>query len=150
VRKLLVREAEKVKQVKAKMAASSPPAEVDPDVEALVRDVIARVADKWTMLILEVLSEHGEQRFTRLGELVGNISQKMLTKTIRQMERDGLVTRTIHPVIPPRVEYKLTELGSSLGAAFCGVWIWADEHCNEVEEARQKFDMSSKQRNALA
>jgi DNA-binding HxlR family transcriptional regulator len=117
-----------------------PPAEVDPEVEALVREIIGRVADKWTMLVLEVLEEHGEQRFTRLGELVGNVSQKMLTKTIRQMERDGLVIRTVHPVIPPRVEYRLTALGRSLGAAFCGVWIWAEKHREEIERARQKFD----------
>ena len=69
----------------------------DPRVEALVNDVIGRVADKWTMLILEVLAEHGETRFTRVGELVGGISQKMLTQTLRQMERDGLVTHR-----PPR------------------------------------------------
>src|SRR5437868_3141000 len=92
-----------------------------PEVDALVREVIGRVADKWTMLVLEVLAEHGVQRFSRLAELVGTISQKMLTKTLRQMESDGFVTRTIHPVVPPRVEYELTALGSSLGEAFCGV-----------------------------
>jgi DNA-binding HxlR family transcriptional regulator len=78
-------------------------------------------------------------RFTRLGELVGGVSQKMLTKTVRQMERDGLVIRTVHPVIPPRVEYELTELGHSLGEAFCGVWIWAEEHGEEIERARAAF-----------
>ena len=111
----------------------------DPKVEALVREIIERVADKWTMLVLEVLEEHGVARFTRLGELVGGISQKMLTKTVRQMERDGLVTRTVHPVIPPRVEYELTELGRSLGEAFCGVWIWVEEHSDEIELARETF-----------
>jgi DNA-binding HxlR family transcriptional regulator len=116
------------------------PAETDPKVEALVREIIARVADKWTMLVLEVLEEHGVVRFTRLGELVGGVSQKMLTKTVRQMERDGLVTRTVHPVIPPKVEYELTELGHSLGAAFCGVWIWAEEHRAEIERAREVFE----------
>ncbi|WP_292076265.1 MULTISPECIES: winged helix-turn-helix transcriptional regulator [Brevundimonas] len=95
----------------------------DPRVEALVNDVIGRVADKWTMLILEVLAEHGETRFTRVGELVGGISQKMLTQTLRQMERDGLVIRTVHPVIPPKVEYRLTDLGFTLAEAFCGVWM---------------------------
>jgi DNA-binding HxlR family transcriptional regulator len=116
------------------------PAETDPKVEALVREIIARVADKWTMLVLEVLEEQGVVRFTRLGELVGGVSQKMLTKTVRQMERDGLVTRTVHPVIPPKVEYELTELGHSLGAAFCGVWIWAEEHRAEIERAREAFE----------
>ena len=98
------------------------------------------MADKWTMILLEVLAEHGELRFTRLGELAGGISQKMLTQTLRQMERDGLVVRTIHPVIPPKVEYRLTELGLSLGAAFCGVWIWAEENLARIEEARRAFD----------
>jgi len=120
------------------------PAEDDPKVEALVREIIARVADKWTMLVLEILEEHGVVRFTRLGELVGGVSQKMLTKTLRQMERDGLVTRTVHPVIPPRVEYELTKLGSSLGAAFCGVWIWAEKHKEEIGKARMAFEKEAK------
>src|SRR5580698_3809420 len=120
-----------------------PPAVTDPKVEAMVREIIERVADKWTMLVLEVLEEHGVVRFTRLGELVGGISQKMLTKTVRQMERDGLVTRTVHPVIPPRVEYRLTDLGRSLSAAFCGVWMWAEEHGEEVEQARREFAKTS-------
>ncbi|EJL80875.1 putative transcriptional regulator [Herbaspirillum sp. CF444] len=118
----------------------APPQEIDPRLEALVTEVIGRVADKWTMLILEVLSEHGESRFTRIGELVGGISQKMLTQTLRQMERDGLLIRTVHPVVPPRVEYKLTGLGMSLGAAFCGVWIWAAENLQSIEQARREFD----------
>ncbi len=91
------------------------------------------------MLALEVLSEHGRLRFTRLGELIGGISQKMLTKTIRQMEADGLVVRTVFPVIPPRVEYELTELGQSLGAAFCGVWIWAEQHREAILQSRREF-----------
>jgi len=122
-----------------KMTTTAPPPVTDPKLDALVREIIERVADKWTMLVLEVLEEHGVVRFTRLGELVGDVSQKMLTKTVRQMERDGLVTRTVYPVIPPRVEYKLTELGRSLGAAFCGVWIWAEEHWGEIERARKTF-----------
>jgi DNA-binding HxlR family transcriptional regulator len=115
---------------------STPPAEVDPAIEALVREIIGRVADKWTMLVLEVLEEHGVVRFTPLGKLVGGISQKMLTQTLRQMECDGLVIRTVHPVVPPRVEYELTELGRSLSLAFCGVWIWAAEHHDEIIRAR--------------
>jgi len=123
-------------------AASTPPENLDPRIEALVNDLIGRVADKWTMLILEVLAEKGELRFTRLGELVEGISQKMLTQTLRQMERDGLVARTVHTVVPPKVEYKLTKLGMSLGAAFCGVWVWAAENLKQVEQARLKFDRS--------
>ena len=121
-------------------ASLAPPADLDPRIEALVNDLIGRVADKWTMLILEVLAEKGELRFTRLSDLVEGISQKMLTQTLRQMERDGLVTRTVHPVVPPKVEYKLTPMGMSLGAAFCGVWVWAAENLTRVEQARGEFD----------
>ena len=121
-------------------AASTPPADLDPRIEALVNDLIGRVADKWTMIILEVLAEKGQLRFTRLSELVEGVSQKMLTQTLRQMERDGLVVRTVHPVVPPKVEYNLTDLGLGLGAAFCGVWVWAAENLKQVEQARLKFD----------
>ena len=120
--------------------ATDPPAEVDPRVEALVTELIGRVADKWTMLVLEALTEHGELRFTQLGRAVPGVSQKMLTQTVRGMERDGLVSRTVHPVVPPRVDYRLTKLGESLGAAFCGVWIWAEENLPAVETARGRFD----------
>ena len=113
--------------------------EVDPAVEALLHDVIGQVADKWTMLILETLQERGTLRFTQIGRCVEGISQKMLTQTVRRMERDGLVLRTIHPVIPPRVDYTLTELGESLSAAFCGVWTWAETHYALVEAARRRF-----------
>ena len=140
MKKLVAKGEAKARAIKARIAKSPPPKETDPAVEALVREIIERVADKWTMLVLEVLDEHGVVRFTRLGELVGGISQKMLTKTIRQMERDGLVKRTIHPVIPPRVEYELTDLGRSLGAAFCGVWLWAEEHQGRIVRARQAFE----------
>ena len=115
-------------------------APLDPRVEALVNEVIGRVADKWTMIVLEVLEEHGELRFTRIGALAGGISQKMLTQTLRQMERDGLVVRTVHPVIPPKVEYRLTDMGHSLSEAFCGVWLWAEAHLDRIETARQAFD----------
>ena len=118
------------------------PNETDPDVDILVHDIIGKVADKWTMLILETLEERGTLRFTELGRLVEGISQKMLTKTVRQMECDGLVSRTVHPVVPPRVDYALTDLGRSLGAAFCGVWIWAETHRTAVERARQAFRTS--------
>lgn len=121
-------------------AAQTPPDDLDPRIEALVNDLIGRIADKWTMLVLEVLAEKGELRFTRLSELVEGVSQKMLTQTLRHMERDGLVTRTVHPVVPPKVEYKLTQLGMSLGAAFCGVWVWAAENLKHVEQARREFD----------
>ncbi|WP_168847725.1 helix-turn-helix domain-containing protein [Sphingomonas sp. S2M10] len=115
-------------------------ADLDPRVEALVTEVIGRVADKWTMLILETLIEQGELRFTQIGKAVPGISQKMLTQTLRQMERDGLVLRTIHPVIPPRVEYRLTDLGGTLAEAFCGVWLWAAANLERIEASRAAFD----------
>ncbi|GBR25945.1 winged helix-turn-helix transcriptional regulator [Gluconobacter japonicus] len=125
---------------RAQRLAETAPTECDVRVGRLVTDLIGRVADKWTMIILEVLEEHKELRFTELARKVEGISQKMLTQTLRHMERDGMVTRTIHPVIPPRVDYRLTPLGLSLGAAFCGVWIWAEKNLTEVEAARTAFD----------
>ncbi|MBG6248324.1 MULTISPECIES: winged helix-turn-helix transcriptional regulator [Symbiopectobacterium] len=122
--------------VRKKLSQADKP---DPLVEALVNDVIARVADKWTMLILEVLAEHGKLRFTQLTKHVAGISQKMLTQTLRDMEREGLVIRTVYPVVPPKVEYQLTDLGLSLGAAFCGVWVWAEENLATIKYARAAF-----------
>ena len=123
-----------------RIAQSTPPEACDPRVEALVNELIGRVADKWTMIILEVLEQQGTLRFTQLARAVAGISQKMLTQTLRQMERDGMVTRTVHPVIPPHVDYALTDLGQSLGAAFCGVWLWAEAHLAQVAAAREAFD----------
>lgn len=116
-----------------------PAQQSDPELDPLVREIIGRVADKWTMLVLETLTEHGPLRFTQLGNLIGGVSQKMLTKTVRQMEADGLVLRTVYPVVPPKVEYALTDLGSSLSAAFCGVWIWAEQHRATIMQARTAF-----------
>jgi DNA-binding HxlR family transcriptional regulator len=118
----------------------------DPELEALVRQIIGRVADKWTMLAIEALEEHGRLRFTRVGELLGSVSQKMLTKTLRQMEADGLVSRIVFPVIPPRVEYELTDLGRSLGEAFCGVWVWAEKHREAIVKARNTFHKRATER----
>lgn len=123
-------------------AASRDPsgAPVAQELAALVQELIGRIADKWTMLILEVLAEQGELHFTQIGKAVGRISQKMLTQTLRAMERDGLVIRTVHRVVPPKVEYRLTDLGLSLGAAFCGVWAWAEGNLARVFAARAVFD----------
>jgi DNA-binding HxlR family transcriptional regulator len=113
---------------------------VDPRLERLVTDLIGHVADKWTMIVLEVLTTRGEMRFTELSRRVTGISQKMLTQTLRRMERDGLVHRTIHPVIPPRVEYRPTALGHGLSQAFCGVWTWAEDNLDQIDAARTAFD----------
>jgi len=112
----------------------------NPDVDRLVSDLIGRVADKWTLLVIEVLEQAAQVRFGALARAVPGISQKMLTRTLRQMERDGLVRRTVHPVIPPHVDYALTALGHGLAAAFCPVWTWAETHLAEVEAARAAFD----------
>jgi DNA-binding HxlR family transcriptional regulator len=117
---------------------------IDPRVEKLVEDLIGRVADKWTMLILEVLVEKGKLRFTQLGREIPGISQKMLTQTVRQMERDGLLTRKVYPVVPPKVEYQITNLGLTLSAAFCSVWVWSAANLLKVEGARRKFDLKTK------
>lgn len=112
----------------------------DPALEQLVRELIGRVADKWTMIALEVLEQEGKLRFTRLSEMIGGISQKMLTKTLRQMEADGLVERTVYPVVPPKVEYELTAMGHSLGEAFCGVWLWAEANRAAIAQSRLAFE----------
>jgi DNA-binding HxlR family transcriptional regulator len=129
----------KHRKVRKKLA----PEQMDARIEGLVNAVIARVADKWTMIVLDVLAEHGELRFTQLARLVTGVSQKMLTQTLREMEREGLVIRTVHPVIPPKVEYRLTDLGLGLGEAFCGVWVWAQQNIETIEQARASFDQRS-------
>jgi DNA-binding HxlR family transcriptional regulator len=114
--------------------------ETRPEVEALVDEIIGRVADKWTMVVLEALEQRGTMRFTELSHEIPEISQKMLTKTVRQMERDGLVSRKVYAVIPPKVEYTLTDLGRGLNEAFCGVWIWAETNYAKIQEARRQFE----------
>lgn len=135
-------------EVEARLNAPLPDP-IDPAVAALVEDIIGKVADKWTMLVLEALQEKGTLRYTQLRQEVTGISQKMLTQTVRQMEEDGLVQRTAYPVIPPRVDYTLTSLGDSLSKAFCGVWIWAEEHYDEIHKARQVFAAAKSQSNAV-
>jgi DNA-binding HxlR family transcriptional regulator len=111
------------------------------------REILDLIADKWTLLVIEVLAESGELRFTRIQEQVGGISQKMLTKTLRQMERYGLVTRHVLPVIPPHVDYRITELGESLGEAVCGIWQWKEANYERVTAAREAFDARLKAQN---
>jgi DNA-binding HxlR family transcriptional regulator len=108
--------------------------------EALVREILGRIADKWTLLVIDALESEGEMRFSRLREQIGGVSQKMLTKTLRQLERDGLVTRRVHAAVPPRVEYKLTPLGETLGESVCGIWLWVEAHMDDVERARHAYD----------
>ena len=104
-----------------------------------VNSVLARVGDKWSVLIITLLGD-GKLRFNEIKRLVDTISQRMLTLTLRGLERDGLVKRTIFPTIPPRVEYELTELGRSLRCAVVPLGKWANEHVGDIHEARATFD----------
>ena len=104
-----------------------------------MHETLARVADKWTLLVIEALTGEPTLRFTRVRERVPGISQKMLTKTLRELERDGLVTRKVHAVVPPRVDYALTKLGESLGEAVCGVWTWVEKHAESIERSRRAW-----------
>jgi DNA-binding HxlR family transcriptional regulator len=108
--------------------------------ELLVQETLARIADKWTLVAIDALDDAGTLRFGELRRRMGPISQKMLTKTLRQLERDGLVKRAVYPEVPPKVEYRLTPLGRALGNAVCGIWTWAARHQMHVERARKAYD----------
>lgn len=101
--------------------------------------ILARVADKWTVLIV-VLLGHGPKRFNEIKRIVSGISQRMLTFTLRGLERDGLVTRTVQPTTPPRVDYALTPLGHTLWQAIGPLSLWGNEHLGEVLKSRERFD----------
>lgn len=104
-----------------------------------VREVLNRVGDKWSVLVIRLLGE-GPQRFNELRRTIEGISQRMLTLTLRGLERDGLVTRTQFPTIPPRVEYALTPLGKTLLKPVQALASWADQHRVELQAARDAFD----------
>ena len=104
-----------------------------------ISDVLSRVGDKWTVLVVELLSD-GPMRFNGLRRLIGNISQKMLTTTLRGLERDGLVTRTVYPTVPPRVDYELTDLGRELRMPVKALACWARENMDRINDARARFD----------
>jgi DNA-binding HxlR family transcriptional regulator len=110
-----------------------------PQVEALTVELLGQIADKWTMLVLEELAVHDVMRFTELRRRVTGISQKMLTQTLRRLELNGLIERQVHAVIPPKVEYRRTALGHSLGAAVCGLWTWVEENADNMQAARSRF-----------
>jgi len=108
-----------------------------------VSEVLARVGDKWTILVVGVLGD-GPKRFNELRRALGSISQRMLTLTLRGLERDGLVTRTVFPTIPPRVDYALTRLGHSLLEPVSAIGTWARQHRQTIEEARRRFDAGAR------
>lgn len=108
-----------------------------------VSDVLARIGDKWTVYVVGLLS-NGPMRFNEIRRAVGSISQRMLTLTLRGLERDGLVTRTVYPTIPPRVDYELTELGRTLICILKPLSEWAIANREIVEMSRAKFDGQAK------
>lgn len=104
-----------------------------------ISDVLQRVGDKWTVLVVSQLGER-TMRFNELRRTIGNISQKMLTTTLRDLEQDGFVTRTVYPEIPPRVEYALTDLGRDLLKPVLGLVSWAKENRQRMETAKQRYE----------
>jgi DNA-binding HxlR family transcriptional regulator len=104
-----------------------------------VASVLARVGDKWSVFVIMMLGD-GPKRFNELKRMVGGISQRMLTLTLRGLERDGLVTRTVFPTIPPRVDYELTDLGRGLCHPVKALGEWAMSHQDQIEAARSRFD----------
>ncbi|MEU1621129.1 helix-turn-helix domain-containing protein [Streptomyces sp. NPDC005722] len=104
-----------------------------------IRHIVDRAGDKWTVLVIGTL-EHGPMRYTDLQRSVPGISQRMLTHTLRQLQRDGLVTRTAYPEVPPRVEYALTDLGTTLLDAVTVLIDWAGTHHDEIRAHRSRFD----------
>ncbi|WP_328501994.1 helix-turn-helix transcriptional regulator [Streptomyces sp. NBC_00457] len=104
-----------------------------------VRQILDRVADKWSLLVIALL-ENRRLRFTELRREIDGVSQRMLTVTLRQLERDGLVKRTVHPVVPPRVEYELTPLGGTLHATIRSLVAWTEQHQQEIAAARAAYD----------
>jgi DNA-binding HxlR family transcriptional regulator len=117
------------------------PHHLDGDCRA-VASVLSRIGDKWSVLVIVLLAD-GPRRFNELKRMIGGISQRMLTLTLRGLERDGHVTRTIFPTIPPRVDYELTELGRGLIKPMQALGQWAMAHIQEIERARAKFDANS-------
>jgi DNA-binding HxlR family transcriptional regulator len=108
-----------------------------------ISPVVDIVFSRWTTPILWALHEYGRQRFVELERRIGTITPKVLTQRLRQLERDGLVVRTYHPEVPPRVEYEISELGASLGPLFASLATWSAGHLDAVEQARRAYDAAS-------
>jgi DNA-binding HxlR family transcriptional regulator len=107
-----------------------------------VREVLGRVGDKWSALTIAMLGT-GTKRFSQLRRDIDGISQRMLTVTLRNLERDGLVSRRIYPEVPPRVEYTLTDLGTSLHESILGLVQWSENHTTEIQQARTHYDRTT-------
>lgn len=104
-----------------------------------VRQILDRVADKWSLLVIALL-ERRTMRFSELRRAIDGVSQRMLTVTLRQLERDGLITRTVYPEVPPRVEYQLTPMGQSLHHVIKELVVWTEEHQHQISAARDAYD----------
>jgi DNA-binding HxlR family transcriptional regulator len=127
------------------MAASTPPGTGVPSVDpgrCELRDVLDRVGDKWSVLVMALLAG-GPRRYSELRRAIDGISQRMLTLTLRALERDGLVTRTVTPTTPPRVDYALTDVGHSLADTVGELLRWAEHHRPYIAESRHRYDASS-------
>jgi DNA-binding HxlR family transcriptional regulator len=105
-----------------------------------VRQILDRIADKWSLLVIALLDQRS-LRFTELRRAIDGISQRMLARTLRHLERDGLVSRTVHPVGPPRVDYELTPLGASLHHTIRALVTWTEQHQNDIATARSAYDV---------
>lgn len=104
-----------------------------------VKRILSRVGDKWSLLVITLLGKHS-MRFNELRREVDDISQRMLTLTLRNLERDGLVSRTVYPTVPPKVEYELTELGSTLLETIQSLVNWTITHIDDIASAREAYD----------
>jgi len=113
-----------------------------------VSEVLQRIGDKWTVLVVGELGD-GPRRFNEIRRALGSISQRMLTLTLRSLERDGLVTRTVFPTVPPRVDYELTRLGRSLLEPVNGLGLWARQNQPAIRQAREKFDAAEIKREQM-
>jgi len=114
---------------------ASPPSVLEPQCPS--RFVLERIADKWTALVIQILAR-GTMRYAELQRAIGGISQKMLTQTLRSLERDGLVQRKVHPVVPPKVEYSLTRLGRTLIEPLHALCRWSEKHLAELQTNRAR------------
>jgi DNA-binding HxlR family transcriptional regulator len=120
---------------------------VTPEDHCKVREILDRVADKWSLLVIALLADRG-RRFTELRSEIDGISQRMLTLTLRRLERDGLVRRTVHPVVPPRVDYDLTPLGTTLIGPIEALVQWTVDHAPEIAAARADYEAREDAQNA--
>jgi DNA-binding HxlR family transcriptional regulator len=136
------------RRASAKAEAIAPPAEMEhTPANCRAREMLVRVADKWSMYVIHVLADAGPLRFNEIRRRVDGVSQRMLTVTLRGLERDGLVRRAMYPEVPPRVEYALTPLGGTLRDIVRELIDWSGRHLAEVDRARARYDERAQEPN---